>query len=73
MARYVLHTNNPQGPTADELALIGKHATVLDRSRKALLVDLGEAAANKLLAQLPGWSVQPETIFPIPDLKKRIK
>ncbi len=73
MARYVLHTKNPHGPTVDELDLICQHATVLDRSRKALLVDLDEDNAGKLAAQLPGWSVQPETNYPIPDLKKRIK
>ena len=73
MARYVLHTENPRGPTASELDLIGQHATVLDKSRKALLVDLNEANAEKLAAQLPGWSVQPETLYTIPDTRKRLK
>jgi hypothetical protein len=74
MARYVLHTNNPDGPTADELTLIGRQGgTVLDQSRRALLVELNKATADQLAAQLPGWSVQPETVHPIPDLKKRVK
>lgn len=73
MARYVLHTKNPAGPTADELTLIGQHTVVLDKSRRALLVELNEAAADTLAAQLPGWSVQPEAVYPIPSLKKRVK
>ncbi len=73
MARYILHTNNPQGTTTDELELIGQHATVLDRSRKALLVELDEADVNELADQLSGWSVQPEAIIPLPDTRKRLR
>lgn len=73
MARYVLHTTNPEGPTADELDLIGKQTTILDKSRRALLVDVKESKVDQLAAKLPGWSVQPEQIVPVPDTKRRIK
>lgn len=72
MARYILHIPRPNGPTADELELINQQATVLDQSRRALLIDTDEAKAGKLAEQLPDWSVQPETIYPIPDVKKRV-
>ncbi|MEZ0541236.1 hypothetical protein [Fibrella arboris] len=73
MARYVLHATHPEGPTADELELIGNQATILDKSRRALLVDVEESAAAQLAEKLPGWSVQPENRVPIPDTKRRIK
>lgn len=73
MARYVLHTTNPDGPTADELSLIGGQATIVDRSRRALLVDLAEEKAPALADQLPGWTLQPETIVPIPGTRRRMR
>ncbi|ARK12172.1 hypothetical protein A6C57_18550 [Fibrella sp. ES10-3-2-2] len=73
MARYILHTSNPDGPTPDELDLIGQQTTVLDKSRRALLVEVDEPNADKLARQLPGWTVQPEVILPIPDTKRKLK
>lgn len=73
MARYMLHTSNPDGPTADELTLIGQRGTIVDRSRRALLVDLHREQADQLAEQLPGWSVQPEVTYPIPDTRKKLK
>lgn len=72
MARYLLHTTNPDGPTPDELALIGERATIVDRSRRAVLVEADAPQADALAAQLAGWSVQPEAIYPIPSTRRRI-
>ena len=73
MARYVLHTANPNGPTAAELDLIGQQTTVLDKSRRALLVETTKKNAVKLAAQLPDWSIQPETTIPVPTTKRKLK
>ncbi|CCH01058.1 hypothetical protein FAES_3049 [Fibrella aestuarina BUZ 2] len=73
MARYVLHTANPDGPTPDELALIRERGPILNQSRRALLVELTREQATELGASLQGWTVQPEIRYPIPTTRRKLK
>lgn len=73
MARYVLHTTNPDGPTPDELARIRECGSILDQSRRALLVELTNEQATELGSSLPGWTVQPEITYPIPSTRRKPK
>lgn len=73
MARYVLYTTNPDGPTPDELTLIGQRGPILDRSRRALLVELTDEQATELAHNLPGWTLQPEVTYPIPTTRRKLK
>lgn len=70
MARYVLHTTNADGPTVEEVALIEQQSTILDQSRRAILVEADHEHAVALACQLTGWTVQPEMIIPIPDTRR---
>ena len=63
-------------PEAD-VRLIGKKATIIDRSTKMLLVEISRPAIkDELLHDLPDWSVKPEKMHTVPStrpiLRKRL-
>ena len=74
MSRYVLRYSGAEAIPADHVKAVrsipGVH--VLDESPKMLLVDGDESALHNKLKEMPGWSIHPETVYTIPDTRKKL-
>jgi hypothetical protein len=74
MARFILRYSGAAAP--EEPAGIVESAPnvkVIDRTPQMMLVEASEQDAQQLADRLPGWTLQPEVQYNIPDTRKRIK
>jgi hypothetical protein len=73
MARFILRYSSEDAPEEHDAALASSPLVkVIDRSPKMMLVDASEDDAKQLADRLPGWTLQPEVEYKIPDARKRI-
>jgi hypothetical protein len=74
MARFILRASgaSPQDENV-EGAVQTSNVKVIDRAPNMMLIESSEEAANELVQRLPGWTVNPEIRYEIPDTRKRIK
>lgn len=73
MARFILRYSGEDAPEEHDAALAASPLVkVIDRSPKMMLVDANEDDAKQLADRLPGWTLQPEVEYKIPDARKRI-
>jgi hypothetical protein len=73
MARYILRNSGGAAPQ-DQASILAAapNVQVVDRSPNMMLLEASEHDARDLADRLPGWSLQPEVQYRIPDARKRI-
>jgi hypothetical protein len=74
MSRYILRYKGSSAMPAEHLNSIRSTPglKVLDESPKMLLVDGDESELRKNLKSFPGWSIHPETEYPLPDTRQKL-
>lgn len=60
--RFVLHYSGADPMPPADIQYLQTQVNVLDRSRHSLLVESNVASLKMLLAALPNWQSQPETV-----------
>jgi hypothetical protein len=55
-----------------QLDKIKEVAIIIDRSPTMLLVSGSETALQEVLKEMPGWSLYPEQLTPIPDTRQTV-
>ena len=76
MARYILRYSGSGAAPAADVERIRVHPAakvVDDTSSRMMLVDVDEADAPTLAAELPGWVVARDQTIPLPDTRARVK
>ena len=69
-SRYLFFYDGVASTPEADIRLIGKKATIIDRSTKMLLVEISRPAIkDELMHDLPDWSVKPEQMHTIPSTK----
>jgi hypothetical protein len=73
MARFVLRYSG-SAPPEEHAGIVdaASNVKVLDRSGNMMLLEGNEEDARQLADQLPGWTLNPEVRYGIPDARKRI-
>lgn len=73
MARYILrYTGSGAGPAADAASIEARDGVrVLDKSGRMVLVEAADDVARKLAGEMPGWVVEPEITYPVPDTRRK--
>ncbi len=74
MGRFILrYGRSPTAPADHVQGILDTHGIqVIDRSPNMLLVDVEEAALRDCLQGMPGWSVNAEQSYPLPDTRHKI-
>lgn len=74
MARYILrYGKSPSAPVEHVQSILAiPGIRVIDKSPNMLLVDADESALRSKLLGMPGWSVNPEQQYPLPDTRRKI-
>ncbi len=75
MSRFILRfTGSGATPEADREKVRTEGAVkVVDSSSRMLLIEASPDVAHRLADSLPGWTLSPETVVPLPDPRPRIR
>lgn len=71
---YLLTLKESRAPTpADETQLQRCGARILERVGRTVKVEVPEQSAEQLAAALPGWHVQSEVEYRVPDTRRFVR
>ncbi len=74
MNRYILRFGGSSSIPAGHLESIRSipGLQVIDQSPQMLLVSGEESALQEKLKEMPGWSIHPESQYPLPDTRHKL-
>jgi hypothetical protein len=73
MPRYLFTYRDGATLPADHVQRIRALGKIVDRDVHTLLVETDASQIPKLTKELPGWGIEPEQFYPVPDTRKKIQ
>ncbi len=71
---FLLTLKDTRPVTAGDMAEVEKSsARILDRAGRTLKIEAPDQDPDQLSAKLPGWHVQEELQYPVPDTRRRVE
>ena len=67
MQRFIFRFQGGSAAPEDQTGMIRQRCRVIDESKKMLLIEAEQADVDRLLAELPGWTISKEVHYSVPE------